>query len=123
MTNLEDLFQNEYVLPIVEPDEGAEESVLAAFGNILPGSVAVAIRRGETVAVYYEGGKYSRPIGREATEAERIEYAKIAAGRAAQRYPTIAFFGLQSPTGLKKVGEVDIRTWEVTFYPALSGSE
>lgn len=103
-------------LPVVQPSGDASEDVRRAFGRLVPGSVAVAKRRASGVWVYYEGGIYSRQ-GRAATEEERLEYARIAAGRAAEQYPTVAFFVLPTMDGLEVVGEVDVqsRPFEVKF--------
>lgn len=115
VTNL--LFSDPTVLPIVTPREDAGNDVKVAFSKMAPGSIAVAMQRTDgMVPVYYEGGIYSRPENRPPTLDERIEYAKIAAGRAIEHYPTIAFFVLPSNDGLRKIGEVDTATWNVIFY-------
>jgi len=116
-------------LPIVQPQDGllggASEQVKRLFARMAPGSVAVAKRDGSTgkVWVYYEGGIYTRatPMNcfRAATGQEREDYAKCAAGRAAERYPTTAFFVLDSMEGLEVVGEVDVDNfYAVRFFGA-----
>lgn len=105
-------------LRIVVPSEGASEEVKRSFSRIAKGSAAVAQRRGDgQVWVYYEGDIYGRPDGREPTIEEFVGYAKTAAGRAIERYPTVAFFVLPSWDGLDVVGYVDGSTYEVQLLP------
>jgi len=94
-------------LHIVVPAEEASAEVRRAFSRLADGSVAVAKRRDGGIWIYYEGGIYSR-ANRPPTEAERLEYAKSAAGRAAECYPTVAFFVLPSMDGLEVIGRVDV---------------
>lgn len=105
-------------LPIVEPMPEASDYVKSLFSQIVSGSVAVSIKCEEYTLVYYEGGIYSRH-NRPPTEQERIEYAKIAAGRAREHYPTVAFFAIpkENERDLKVSGYVDMSNspWEVVF--------
>jgi len=104
-------------LRIVEPSEGASEEVKRAFSRVAKGSAAVAQRRADGVWIYYEGGIYSRPEGREPTREEFVGYANSAAGRAIERYPTVAFFVLPGFEGLDVIGYVDGSTYEVQLLP------
>lgn len=101
-------------LPIVEP-RGSEKEIADAV--IRQGSVCVlvpALVDGSAV-VYYEGGVYTRPEHIPPNEQERISYAKIAAGRAWDNYPTVARLFTLAPRLWEQVGYVDTDTWEVVF--------
>lgn len=121
---------------IVQPKPDADEVVRSLFKNIAPGSVAVAHQEHRVhsagVLVHYEGGVYERSTGggyipygnvshiefREPTQDERIDYAKIAAGRLHAHYPTTSRFFLPGEgmmDQLEEIGYVDVDTWEVHF--------
>lgn len=100
------------ILPIVEPKELEK---CPEWSIPVKGSVGVLIEREYGTLLYYEGGAYTRFGGREPTAEERVEYAKQAAGRASQDYPTTAKVGVLNPDAYKKIGQVDCTTWEVTF--------
>jgi len=105
-------------LPIVEVGPGASCAVHEAFQRIIPGSITVAIERQAHMMLYYEGGIYSRPKDRAPTQAERREYALIAAGRAKDHAPTVAVLAIHRDRaiGLKTVGFVDTDGWIVRFF-------
>lgn len=103
------------IVLIVEVAPDAPELVRAAFAAILPGSIAVAVARDRAVVVDYEGGLYTRPPALPPSEAEQIEYALRAAGRAVQRYPTVARFSLPDWQPLRVVGSVDTQAWAVAL--------
>lgn len=89
--------------------------VKKAFENIAPGSVVVAKENNGFVWLHFEGGIYTRAKDREPTPEERIDYAKRAAGRADQNYPTMARIQIASWEGLEVCGYVDTRNYEVVF--------
>lgn len=103
------------IVPIVEVAPDAPELVRAAFAAILPGSIAVAVARNRAVVVDFESGLCTRPSARPPSEAEQTEYALRAAGRAAQRYPTVARFSLPDWQPLRVVGAVDTQSWAVAL--------
>ena len=100
-------------LSLVEVGEKSSQLVKLSFSRLLPGSAAVLILQpmvnGIVPIIYYEGGKYYESI--------KDEYAKIAAGRAIENYPTIARFSIpkEEIENLKVVGTIDTDTWEVTW--------
>lgn len=108
-------------IAIVRPRSDAPEDIKGQFARINPGSVCCLIQRHDTYFIYYEGGFYSRQPNVEPTPDEREEYAKIAAGRAKDRAPTVAFFAL--PQGGEKFVEAvgfvktDLPRWGVFFFP------
>lgn len=69
--------------------------------------------------LHYEGGIYQRPLERVPSTEERTEYAKCAAGRAVEQYPTIAKLYLQDATthDFMVEGWIDTETWAVTWLP------
>jgi len=95
-------------LPIVRLKPDAPEHVKGLFGKIAAGSIAVAIKTADGYRVYYEGGIYSRHPSITPTREQQEEYAVLAAGRAVKRYPTVAFFQLESLEGLEMNGSVDV---------------
>lgn len=104
------------LLDIVRCKDTADQGMKCAFARLLPGTVCVVIDRGEYVVVYYEGGFYDgHPHDQVPPLKKRIEYAKIAAGRAYKKYPTVALFGLshEQAKHLEPCGVVDTDTWEV----------
>jgi len=113
------------ILKIVELAPNAPEEIKQIFANVIPGSIMVSITRGHDHMirhpngcwVYFEGGFYTRPATRKPTQEERIEYAKIAAGRAKDRYPTVAKAYVPDEECLVAVGYVDTDKWEVTLAP------
>lgn len=110
------------ILKIVELAPDAPVHVKKALEHIAHGSVIVAITRdhkiphADGVWLYYEGGIFERQ-NRPPTLEERITYAKIAAGRAKERYPTTAKIYLPSQEGIVQTGYVDAYQWEVVFPP------
>ena len=106
---------------IVELAPEASDVTRALFANIAPGSVAVATKCREGWAIYYEGGLYTRPAHRPPTPAERVDYAQLAASRAATSAPTVARFFLSESnwTDLQIIGHVR-RGGRVTFYESQS---
>jgi hypothetical protein len=106
------------ILDIVQP-KVSNESANAAFRHVIAGSVIVAIPWDTThTAYYYEGGIYDRQPSTPPTRQQREEYAKIAAGRAKERYPTVARLVLpnDSMDGMEVVGYVDTDArYEVRF--------
>lgn len=105
------------ILPIVKPYPDAPPLVKSLFGKLAEGSVAVAIENADGYRIYYEGGIYSRHPSVTPTREQRHEYAVLAAGRAATRYPTVAMFQLPSLEGLEMIGGVDVSRspYEVTL--------
>jgi len=93
------------LVPIVESATDAPDDVVAAFTLPIDGSVCVGIPDGDGMLIYYEGGKHTRG-DRPPTEDEQVEYARIAAHRAIERAPTVAFFRLPSTEGLAYRGYV-----------------
>lgn len=93
------------LVPIVEAAADAPADVVAAFALPIDGSVCVGIPDGDGMLIYYEGGKHTRG-DRPPTEDEQVEYARIAAHRAIDRAPTVAFFRLPSSEGLAYRGHV-----------------
>lgn len=84
------LFVDLDIVEIVPEPTSAAGSALR--DHLLPGSVVIAHSDASdgTCQVDYEGGKYRQDSARHPNAAEREEYAKCAAGRAAERYPTVA---------------------------------
>jgi len=84
------LFVNLDIVELVpEPISTAGASLR---NRLLPGSVLIAHTDADdgTCQVDFEGGKYQRDPVCPPTPEERDQYAKCAAGRAAERYPTVA---------------------------------
>ncbi len=77
--------------------------------RLLPGSVVIAHSdAGDgTCQVDFEGGMYQREPNRLPTAEERIQYAKCAAGRAAERYPTVARSYRIPRSDLRVVGSIN----------------
>lgn len=108
------------ILKIVQCGPDAPAETKRVFEHIIPGSIVVMItryhdhliREADGCFIYYEGGIYSRPATRKPTAEERKEYALIAAGRAKERYPTVARACI-SQKGLVSIGWVDTDTWAV----------
>ena len=97
---------------IVEPLPDSEAAKLWQSLDIWPGSVAVLIQTGSRFVVHYEGGIYERKRDEEPTDSQRDAWAKRAAGRAFESYPTRAHFYLLRQDhidSLQIVGEVDDR--------------
>ncbi len=86
-------------------------------GHVVPGSVLVAHHQSEidTCRVDYEGGVFSR-TGRAPTPQERVDYAKIAAGRAAENYPTVARIGCVPRADLRTIGRCNPGEGLVEFF-------
>lgn len=109
------------LLPIIKPKDKSK----SMFSCAAPGSVFVAIHhqvpgdQDGLYKVYYEGGIYSRK-DRPPTPEEKLDYAKQAAGRASQNYPTVAKFYLIDLVNVDQIGHVDTDTWEVEFYKEAS---
>lgn len=77
--------------------------------RLLPGSVVIAHSdAGDgTCQVDFEGGKYQRDPARCPTAEERDQYAKCAAGRAAERYPTVARCYRIARSDLRIIGRIN----------------
>ena len=108
-------------LSIVHPTPTCHPSVTRLTQSIAPGSILVAQPAPHGgVQVDYEGGIYQRPSHRPPTLDEQIEYAKRAAGRMHNQYPTVARAYLRDADferDFRVIGSVDPTTWTVTFHP------
>lgn len=113
-------------LNIVQPSSSASEATFHNFTRPVPGSECVAAPVSDgRVLVYFEGDLYGRGSKRPVptpTREERTTYAKIAAGRAVENYPTTAKFYVADESELIQTGFVlwdpDIRSLIVRFVEA-----
>jgi len=98
-------------------------STVALFlrAHVAPGSVLVAHHDNPdgTCRLDYEGGLYERSDDRMPTLAERTEYAKRAAGRAATNYPTVARIGCVPRADLAIIGRCNPGEGTVVFHDAM----
>lgn len=85
-----------------------------AFGGIRPGSALAIVPNAHpgSMRVYYEGGVFTRQSDCEPTAKEWFEYARTAASRASEAYPTIAMTMITSWEALTQIGYVDVRKGE-----------
>jgi hypothetical protein len=87
--------------------------------HIVPGTVLVAHHDADdgTCRVDFEGGIHTRRDGQPPTPAERTEYAKIAAGRAAESYPTVARMHRIPRSDLRVIGTINPGEGTLTWHP------
>lgn len=89
--------------------EPTSASARSLSDRIVPGSVLVAHHDAEdgTCRVDYEGGIHMRQPDRAPTPEERETYAKCAAGRAAEEYPTVARVYCILRADLRVIGRIN----------------
>lgn len=82
-----------------------------ALMGIRPGSAMALLPNlgSNAMRIYYEGGIFTRKEGQTPTTKEWCEYARIAASRGKESYPTVAMTILTSCEGLTQIGHVDVR--------------
>lgn len=110
-------------LPLVRLRPSARPDMRVICDKIVTGSMIVAQVTTGGIQLDFEGGIFARQPSQPPTQAERVDYAKRAAGRAIRQYPTVARCVLRDANldrDFDVLGWVDTETWNVTLLPDLS---